>query len=60
MDLVSENVTTFDRRVEVVIKIVDMHIAITETPSRGNVEIAHNFVNTYSSLNAASFLSLSV
>lgn len=55
-----ENVASLNRGIEVVIEIVDVHIAIAETASRGDVEVAYDLVDSDSSLNAASFLSLRV
>jgi hypothetical protein len=60
MNLMREYMTAWDWGVEVVVKVVYMHIAVAETPSWSNVEVANNFVHSKTSFNSASFLSLGI
>ena len=60
MDLVRKNVASWHWGIEIVVQIMNVHVAIAETASWGNVEVAHDLVDSDSSLNTASFLSLSV
>lgn len=58
MDLVREYVASFHRRIEVVIQVVYVHVAVAETPSWGNVEVTDDLVDSDTSFNTASLLSL--
>jgi hypothetical protein len=60
VDVVRENMTAWDRSIEEVVKIVDMHIPVAETPSRGDMEISNNLVNSQTPLNTAALLSLRI
>lgn len=53
-------VSVFVWVLEIVVQIMDVHVAIAETPTRSNVEVADNFVDTESTLNPATFLALRV
>jgi hypothetical protein len=55
-----ENMSTRNRSIEVIIEIVDMHVPVTETPSRRNVEVSDNLINPNSSFDSAPFLSLRI
>lgn len=60
MDSVCEDMPSLNRCVEIIVQIVDVHIAVAETPSRCNVEVAHDLVHTNSSLNTTPLVSLRV
>ena len=60
MDSVRENVASSYWGIEVVVEIVDVHVTIAETASWSNVEVPNDLVDSDSSLNTASFLSLGV
>lgn len=46
--------------IEVVLEIVNVHVAIAETASWGNVEVSNDLVHAESSLNSAAFFSLRI
>ena len=60
MDSMREWMATWDRSIEEIIEIVDMHIPVAETPSRRNVEISNNLIDSDASLDTAPLLSLPV
>lgn len=60
MDLVREGVAAFDRAVEVVVEIVDVHGAVAEAAAGRDVEVADDLVDSEAALDAASLLSLFV
>jgi hypothetical protein len=60
MDLMREYVTARDWGIEIVVKVVDMHVAVTETPSWSNVEVTNDFVHSKTPFNSASFFSLRI
>lgn len=55
-----ENMTSLHWCIKVVVEIVDVHVTIAETTSWSNVEVANDLIDSDSSLNTASFLSLGV
>lgn len=60
MHRVCERVTTLDRALEIVIQIVDMHVAITEAPARRDVEITDDLIDPKSAFYPTSFLALRI
>lgn len=60
MDGMREWMATWDRSIEEIIEIVDMHIPVAETPSRRNVEISNNLIDSDASLDTAPLLSLQI
>ena len=60
MDSVGEEVATLNRGIKKIVQVVDVHVAVAETSSGSNMEIADHFVDTNASLNAASFVSLGI
>jgi hypothetical protein len=58
--LVSERMATREGRIVKVVEVVDVHIAVGETPSRCDVEVPDNFVDSQSSLDAAPLTPLSI
>lgn len=48
------------RNIQIVIQIVYVHLSVTETSSRGNVEISHDFINAKSAFYAAALAPLLV
>lgn len=49
-----------DGRVEEIVEVVDVHVAIAETPPGRNVEIAYYFVDSDDSFDPTSFVALLV
>ena len=60
MDGMREDMHPFGRSIEVVIQIMDVHIAIAKTSSRCDMEITDDLVHAKCSLNSASLLPLRV
>lgn len=60
MDLVRKSVSTFDRTFEIVVQIVDVHVPITETPPRCDVEIPDDFIYPQASFYTTALFSLGV
>jgi hypothetical protein len=60
MDLMREYVTTWNWGIEIVVKVVDMHVAVTKTPSWSDVKVANDFVHSKTAFNSASFFSLGI
>jgi hypothetical protein len=58
MNGVRENMTSRDWGIEVVVEIVDVHVAIAETASRRDVKVTNDLVDSDTSLDTTSFLSL--
>src|SRR6266576_1385470 len=60
MDNMCEDMATVHRCVKVVVKIVNMHIAIAETPPRCDVEVANDLVDSKAPLYSTTLFSLGV
>jgi hypothetical protein len=60
MNLMGEYMATWYWSVKVVVQIVYVHVAIAETPSWSNVEVPNDLVDSKTSFNPASFLSLGI
>lgn len=55
-----KDMAAFDRGIEVIVQIVDVHVAIAETPSWRNVEVSNDLIDSEPAFYAASLLSLSI
>src|SRR5437660_608554 len=60
MDLMGKGVAAFQRRIEEVFEVVDVHIAIAEAPAGRDVEVSHHLVDPNAALDATAFFSLLV
>jgi hypothetical protein len=60
MNSVRKYMSSWNRGVEVIVQIVYVHVAVAETPSRCNMEVAYDLVYANTPLNTASFISLRV
>jgi hypothetical protein len=58
--MVREHMAALDRCIIEVVEVVDVHIAVTETPSRCDVEVPDNFVDSQATLYAASLTPLGI
>src|ERR1700710_1759264 len=55
-----KRVASFDRRVEVIVQVVDVHVSVREGTTRCDVEVPNHFVHADDAFNAAAFLALCV
>lgn len=55
-----ERVLALDRRLVVVVEIMNVHIAVTEAPTWRDVEVSDNLVDSQITLNAASLVALGI
>jgi hypothetical protein len=60
MDLVRKDMAAVHRGIKVIVEIVNMHVPVTETSSRRDVEVSNNLVDSDQTLYATSFLSLRI
>ena len=57
---VGEGVAALDGGVEVVVQVVNVHVAVAEAAAGRDVEIAHDFVDAEVAFDAAALLALRV
>jgi len=60
MHSMRECVAMLNRALEVIVQIVDMHVAVAEAPTWRDMEITDNFVDPESALYPASFFTLRI
>ena len=60
MNLMCEDMAARERGIIEVVKVVHVHIAVVEAPSRCDMEVPHNFVDSQASLYTTSFAPLRI